>query len=120
MSTKHQNFNLMAVPACSVISHNQRGAYQSARRGHVFHTLSYLYRKYVVYFGCQAHAPRASVLRERQRMRIHDNILRTRYMNVIVYGCVRFTINISATAKKVSGPGRGQGSQVHHITKIRI
>ena len=32
---------------------------QSARRGHVFHTLSYLYRKYVVYFGCQAHAPRA-------------------------------------------------------------
>ena len=28
-----------------------------------------------------------------------------------------FTINISATAKKVSGPGRGQGSQVHHITK---
>ena len=63
---------------------------QSARRGHVFHTLSYLYRKYVVYFGCQAHAPRASVLRERQRMRIHDNILRTRCMNVIVYGCARF------------------------------
>ena len=63
---------------------------QSARRGHVFHTLSYLYRKYVVYFGCQAHAPRASVLRERQRMRIHDNILRTRCMNVIVYGCTRF------------------------------
>ena len=63
---------------------------QSARRGHVFHTLSYLYRKYIVYFGCQAHAPRASVLRERQRMRIHDNILRTRCMNVIVYGCARF------------------------------
>ena len=50
----------------------------------------HLYRKYVVYFGCQAHAPRASVLRERQRMRIHDNILRTRCMNVIVYGCARF------------------------------
>ena len=63
---------------------------QSARRGHVFHTLPYLYRKYVVYFGCQAHAPRASALRERQCMRIHDNILRTRCMNVIVYGCARF------------------------------
>ena len=25
-----------------------------------------------------------------KRMRIHDNILRTRCMNVIVYGCARF------------------------------
>ena len=49
---------------------------------------SYLYRKYVVYFGC--HAPRASALCEHQTMRIHDNILRTRCMNVIVYGCTRF------------------------------
>ena len=43
--------------------------YQSARRGHVFHTLSYLYRKYIVYFGCQAmvtYVPRANALRERQ------------------------------------------------------
>ena len=63
---------------------------QSAQRGHVFHTLSYLYRKYVVYFGCQAHAPRASALRSAKRTRIHDNILRTHCMNMIVYGCAHF------------------------------
>ena len=35
--------------------------------GHVFHILSYLYRKYVVYFGCHAmmtYAPRGSALCE--------------------------------------------------------
>ena len=44
-------------------------AYQSARRGHVFHTFSYSYRKYVIYFSCHAmmmYTPRASALRERQ------------------------------------------------------
>ena len=83
------NCGLYWIPEIEVLVH-MHTTYQSARRGHVFHTLSYLHRNYVVYFGCQAHAPRASALRERQTMRIHDNILRTRCMNMIVYGCTRF------------------------------
>ena len=71
------------------------------------------YRKYVVYWVTMpCWCMRLGVVHcaSAKRMRIHDNILRTRCVKVIVY----------ITTKKVSGPSRGQGSQVHHITKIRI
>ena len=64
--------------------------YQSARRGHVFHTFFYLYRKYVVYLVARRIRLGNAHCASAKRMRIHDNILRTRCMNVIVYGCARF------------------------------